>query len=369
MHAQRGQTIPVWIFGILTSMMLMVMVFNYGNSIRWQIRSQNAADAVAQGIMSVQAQHFNQMTITLHTAAIEEYRIRRTLNAMLMVLQGSGGCTYSGGVPFDCATVYGRLRDNYIAEVSRYGQLVQQMQSVSNYTQTQQITDMNTIAQSFENTCVGSGPKGGDCIFTFAIATPTARPNLSGALVDAAGELNGDGMALPQPLVADLAPLQIEVTACALVTSPLQSFFKLNVQPFYAIGRAAATTTMVTQEWSAPGVQINPNSPGGGTTAFQPPEFVESPTNSQPGNYSSGTFCNANQPTYDWYAVKWCSNSYMSVYNPGPPQQLGGFAGIVKSDEYSVWTGWWSALPIAPYSGKFTPSAGNCAQNVAWNTP
>jgi hypothetical protein len=60
MHAQRGQTIPVWIFGILTSMMLMVMVFNYGNSIRWQIRSQNAADAVAQGIVSVQAQQIGR---------------------------------------------------------------------------------------------------------------------------------------------------------------------------------------------------------------------------------------------------------------------------------------------------------------------
>lgn len=164
MHAQRGQTIPVWIFGILTSMMLMVMVFNYGNSIRWQIRSQNAADAVAQGIVSVQAQHFNQMLITVHAAAIEEYRIRRTLNALLMVLQGSGGCQTNGTAP-DCATAYNSLRNNYIAEVGRYGQLVQQMQAISNYTQTQQIADMNSIAQSFQTTCVSSGPTGGDCVF------------------------------------------------------------------------------------------------------------------------------------------------------------------------------------------------------------
>ena len=366
MHAQRGQTIPVWIFGILTSMMLMVMVFNYGNSIRWQIRSQNAADAVAQGIVSVQAQHFNQMLITVHAAAIEEYRIRRTLNALLMVLQGSGGCQTNGTAP-DCATAYNSLRDNYIAEVGRYGQLVQQMQAISNYTQTQQIADMNSIAQSFQTTCVSSGPTGGDCVFSFAIATPSARPNLSGALSDAAGEDNGDGMPLAS-VPADLQPLEVEVTACALVSSPLNSFFKLNVQPFYAIGRAAATTAMVTQEWAAPGVQINPNSPGG-AAAFQPPEYVESPTNSAPAGYSASDLCSPAAADYDWYAVKWCSNSYNSIYAVGNPSPFGGFSGVIRTDEYSVWTGWWSALPIAPYNGTFTPDGTNCGAHVAWNAP
>jgi hypothetical protein len=366
MHAQRGQTIPVWTFGILTSLMLMIMVFDYGNAVRWQIRSQNAADAVAQGIMSVQAQHYNQMNVTLHAAAIEEYRIRRTLNGLLMVLQGSGGCSTSGG-SIDCATVYNSLRANYVAEVTRYGQLVQQMQSVSQYTQQQQIADMQTIAQSFATNCVSSGPTGGDCAFTFAVATPTARPNLSGALVDAAGEDNGDGMTLPST-PADLQPLEIEVTACALVSSPLQSLFKLNVQPFYAIGRAASTSTMVTQEWFAPGVQINPNSPTG-AAAFQPTEYVESPTNSPPAGYSASDICSPRAADYDWYAVKWCSNAYNSIYSVGNPSPFGGFSGTIVNDEYSVWTGWWSALPIAPYNGRFTPTANNCAQNVPWNTP
>jgi hypothetical protein len=165
---------------------------------------------------------------------------------------------------------------------------------------------------------------------------------------------------------ADLQPLEIEVTACALVSSPLQSFFKLNVQPFYAIGRAAATTAMVTQEWAAPGVQINPNSPGG-AGAFQPPEYVESPTNSPPAGYSASDLCSPAAADYDWYAVKWCSNSYNSIYASGNPSPFGGFAGVIRTDEYSTWTGWWSALPIAPYNGTFTPNGSNCSASAAWN--
>jgi len=374
MHGQRGQTIPVWTFGLITTLMLTIMVFNYANTVRWSIRAQNAADAVSQGIMSVQTQHYNQMLMTLHAAAIEEYRIRRTLNALLEVIQGSGGCQISAtgttGVPFDCQIVYSSLRSNYIAEVTRYTQLVQQMQAISNYTQAQQIADMNTIATSFETNCTTTGPTGGDCAFTYTVAQPTARPNISGALIDAAGEDNGNGRALPAGIAQDLKALQIEVIACAKVNSPFGSFFKLAIQPYYAIGRAAATSAMVTQEWFAPGAQTNPNSPG--TTAFQPSEFVESPTNSSNASigYSYSGFCNSGNAQYDWYAVHWCSNAYTSVFStpaPGGPPVYGGYQTNVQSDEYSVWTGWWGVLPIAPYTGAFTPVAGNCAQNVNWN--
>jgi hypothetical protein len=361
MHGQRGQTLPVWTFGILTTLMLGLMVFNYGNSLRWQIRAQNAADAVAQGVMSVQAQHYNQMNITLHAAAIEEYRIRRTMNALLEVLRGDGGCTYAPGAAQDCATVYQNLRLNYIAEVNRYTQLVQQMEAVVQYTPAEQQADMATIAASFENTCTSSGPTGGDCVFKYTMSTPTARPGLSGAEVDAAGENNGDGLPLPN-LPSDLQPLQIQVTACAQINLPFASFFHLNTQPFYALGRAGATTAMVTQEWSAPGVQINPNSPGG-STPFQPAEYPESASNSIPATFSYT--CDNGSANYDWYSVKWCSNNYVAAYNP--PNQDGGFAGIIQTDEYSVWTGWWSALPLASTT-PFTPTAQNCSSNVSFNS-
>jgi hypothetical protein len=360
-------------------MMLALMVFNYANNVRWQIRAQNATDAVAQGIVSVQTQHYNEMMATLHSAGIEEYRIRRTLAGLLYVLQGSGGCTASGATsnttPFDCAIAYNNLRTNYVAQVARYTQLVNQMQAISQYTPAQQQTDMAAIAHSFETTCTSSGPTGGDCVFKFAISTPTARPGLSGAIVDSSGEINGDGYPLPANIAADFQPLQLEVTACAQVTSPFNSFFKMNAQPFYAIGRAGATSAMVTQEWFNPGIQTNPNSPGA-TQAFQQPEFPESSTNTSNAimGFNSTNFCNATSGQYDWYAVHWCQNNYLSVFTTPTPggngnPSLGGFQGHITTDEYSVWTGWWSALPLAPYTGTFTPSAANCASSVAWNTP
>lgn len=375
-RASRGQTIPVWTFGIVTTLMLMMMVFNYANTLRWQIRAQNAADAVAQGIMSVQTQHYNKMLADLHAAAIEETRIRRIMQSLLLVLHGSGGCSTgynptpnSGSFGWsDCATVYSSLRNNYIAAVGRYTVDVQNIAAIAQYTQAQQIADMRTIATSFESNCTSSGPKGGDCAFTYAVANPTARPSLSGALADAGGEDNGNGRALPGTIASDLNPLQIEVTACAAVNSPFASFFKLGSPPYVAIGRAAATATMVTQEWFAPGVLANPNSAG--SAYFQPSEFPESSTNTAPSFYSSTNVCNSSSSSYDWYAVRWCSNAYTSIFatpNPGStsPPQYGGYTTVVQSDEYSTWTGWWSAVPVPPYNGLFTPTATNCKQNVS----
>jgi hypothetical protein len=379
MHAQRGQTLPVWTFGILSALMLSLMLFNYASGLRWQIRAQNAADAVAQGVMSVQSQHYNQILMNLHASAVEEWRIRRTLNAMLVVLQGSGGCQ-TGTTPTrtgdgrDCATVYNNLRANYIADVARYTTDVQNMAALTQYTQTQQIADMNAIAASFQTTCTTAGAAGGDCVFNYTVTNPTARTNLSGVANDAGGTIVGAGYALPAT-PTDLQPLEIEVIACAVVNSPFQSFFKMNVQPFTAVGRAAATSGMIIQEWSAPGVQTNPNNPNG--SAFQPPEFPESSTNAAPASasaYTAADFCtNSNGNGYDWYAVHYCSNAWTAVYtapNPGNPAgQLNGFHTRVVTDEYSVWTGWWGALPIPPYNvaTAFTPNATNCAQNVPWS--
>ncbi|MBV8491525.1 MAG: hypothetical protein JO199_13440 [Candidatus Eremiobacteraeota bacterium] len=381
LHAQRGQTIPVWTFGVLTSLMLMTMIFNYATSLRWQIRAQNASDSVAQAILSVQTQHYNQVTAQLHAAAIEEWRIRRTLAALVYVMQGSGGCTDQNatlGSPavsgtsgwIDCAAAYNSLRNNYVAEVARYTADVQNMAALSNYTQTQQLADMQTIANSFETNCASSGATGADCAFTYTIANPTSRPSLSGAQSDSGGENNGDGEALPAGgLVSDLNPLEIEVVACAEIAMPFSSFFHLNAAPFYAIGRSASTSTMVTQEWFAPGVLNNPNSP---TNAyFQPPEFVESSTNSQPSIYNATNFCTSRNSAYDWYAVHYCSNSYLSAYTtpaPGVTPGYGGYSTTITSDEFSTWTGWWAAVPIPPYNGGWTPTTSTCNAQP-WNHP
>ncbi len=381
LHAQRGQTLPVWIFGTLTMLWLMMAVFNYANAVRWQIRAQSAADSVAQGILSVQAAHYNSLTATVHAAAIEEWRIRRTMQGLLNIVQGSGGCGYTSASPgwIDCAAAYHSLRNNYITEVTRYGQLVQQIAALSEYSQTQQLADMQTIAGQYASNCSTAGNTGGDCAFKYTISTPVDRTSLSGAESDAGGENNGDGMTLPNggSIVPDLQPLQIEVDTCAEVNSPFAAIWKLGGTtmfglnaPFTALGRAGATTAMVTQEWFNPGELNNPNAAG--SNPYNSPEFTESATNSAPSFYNATSFCTGNGTGYDWYAVHWCANLWNSITgaNPGTtrPPVFGGYKASITSDEFSTWTGWWSALPYPPYSGAFTPSASNCNSNVSWTS-
>ena len=367
MHVQRGQTLPVWLFGILTSLMLMLLVFNYANSVRWQIRAQNAADAVAQSIMSVQSTHYNKVLMNLHAAAIEEWRIRRTMNALLMVMQGMGGCDNDGRT---CDQVYDSLRANYIADVARYTVDVQRMASLTAYTYADQQADMKTIAAAYQNNCSGTGPTGGDCAFTYTVANPQARCGVSGVLNDAGGTTVGAGVAVPGGFncaTSDLSPLEVEVVACAQVSPIVQHFFNFNMAPTYAIGRAAATSAMVTQEWFNPGVLTNP----GTGAAFQAPEFPEDASNIAPTGctatcYNTSHFCDATNPGYDWYAVHWCSNAWAAEFtHSGAPD---GFESLgIDQDEYSVWTGWWSALPISPYNGTFRPTSGTC-QAKPWNS-
>ena len=61
-HAQRGQTFPVWVFGTLTVLTLLGFSVNYGNSLYWQLRAQNAADAAAQGAHAAQLHDYLMVT-------------------------------------------------------------------------------------------------------------------------------------------------------------------------------------------------------------------------------------------------------------------------------------------------------------------
>src|SRR5580704_7977838 len=85
-HRQRGQTLPVWAFGILTVLTLIAFAISYGSMVLWQIRAQNAADAAAQGLLSVQATQWNETTALLTAAAVEEYRIRAIMQATLLTI-------------------------------------------------------------------------------------------------------------------------------------------------------------------------------------------------------------------------------------------------------------------------------------------
>ena len=92
-HGQRGQVLPIWILGILGTFALIFTALNYGNSLRWHIRAQSAADSAAQATLALQSERWNEMTELLYGMNVEEYRIRHAAStAFCSHRQSSGGC-------------------------------------------------------------------------------------------------------------------------------------------------------------------------------------------------------------------------------------------------------------------------------------
>lgn len=248
-HRQRGQTLPVWAFGILTVLTLIAFAISYGSMILWQIRAQNAADAAAQGLLSVQATQWNQTTSLLAASAVEEYRTRAIMQALLMTIRGQGGCNSSVGATgaTACSTMYANLRQQYLNAVSRYTADVLLVNRVTALTYANQITQIKAALALYQKNCGQNN--GGDCAFNYTLIAATQRDNayLEDVYADCCAFVVGGGTVAPSALSGNLQPLQIELVACATVPSLFPSFFKFTAPSYTAIGRAAATTIQGTQ--------------------------------------------------------------------------------------------------------------------------
>src|SRR5271166_4179819 len=184
MRHPRGQTLPLWIVAITSTFVLMFMALNYGNTIRWQVRAQNAADAAAMALTSIQTERFNMMTEMLYATNVEEFRIRALLNATLLTAQKSGGCV----APATCAADYTLLTAAYVRAVSRYTYDAQALNDVSaNATfvnlqndATSLLTHLqsSTVCNQQSATVTTVNPDGGDCAFQYT-AVWQARTGLN----------------------------------------------------------------------------------------------------------------------------------------------------------------------------------------------
>ena len=339
MQTQRGQTLPIWTLGTLSLLLVLFFVLNYSSIIYNQVRAQSAADAAAQGLLSAQATQWNQEVILLHASAVEEYRIRRLLDGMILAIHSDGGCTSGTGTATDCNNVYASLYQNYLNAVTRYTQDVALMARVSTPTQSDINAQMTAMLTAYQDNC--GKPNGGDCAFTYTLvdASPRSNSYLENVEADSASIVIGGGTASTAKL--DFTPIQIELVACAKIQPLFSAFFHLSAPPFLAVGRAAATNLMVTQEWMDPGHLTNPAPYGDGVTPFQPTEYPESPTNTP-------LFGTTN---YDWYSVQFGGDPSKAF-----PHQ-NDFVEIVNNDEFSENTGWWSSIPILPYKGNLTPGS------------
>jgi hypothetical protein len=343
-HDERGQTLPMWTFAVLTALTLMFFSFNYANVVRWQVRAQNAADAAATAALSVQATQWNKMTSLLYASDVEEWRIRHLLDGMLDASAGNGGC--AGPSVFNngnralgtCLAVYNALEQQYNKAVNRYTNEIEMLQAIAPIGETSQQADATNIVKQMALNCGKSF--GGDCAFTYKLVNYGPRSaNLQQVSSDAF--FVGVGFTQSDPSnstpVADFEPAQIEIATCATVHPLINfSFFGLAPTSFTVIGRAAATTVTVTEEWFEPGTFINPGpAPFSGTTVFQPLESYATDGVTAPS-------------PRDWYDTNYPSATYSAF-----PTNNAYQANNVNED-FSVMASWWAAIPVAPYTGTQT---------------
>jgi hypothetical protein len=330
LRGSRGQTFPIWSLGIAGALVLAFGALQYGEVLRWQIRAQNAADAAATAALSVQTQTWNQQLSLLYAAAVEEWRIRSLLSAMQAAAYGDSGC--AGG----CAAAFDTLKKEYMRAVTRYTNDVQLVNRTSQYTFAQAESDAVALAAQLQQNC--GKANGGDCAFSYTVVAVQPR---AGALNDVeqdggAWVINNPGT--PATVKQDYVPAQIEIVTCAKVAPLTGSFIGYNPPTFTAIGRAAATSAMVTQEWIQPGYLVNPRT----GAPFQPVERY-------------GLASNATGPNgWNWFTTNYGGNAATAF------PKWDAYAERVNGPEFSAVTGWWNTVPIKPFSGALNTAALTC---------
>lgn len=380
--------LPIWAFGTLTVLTMLALALSYGQMVTWQMRAMNAADAAARGMLSVQTTQWNETESALHAAAVEEYRLRVTMDDLLEVMHNSGGCNTYGestlsqsqaspsspgsyfAQPFyrgggggstptpsptasptasptpnaqSCVTLYAALRQNYFDELTRYTNDVTVLGRLSTPTWSTQVQEIKSALAQYQADCGTTA--GGDCAFDYTVVEVTPRPTtyLEDVYADCCSFVVGGGTSGNPKL--DLTPMEIEVVACAKITPWVPSFWHWGGAAVDVVGRAAATSIMASQEFMYVGSLVNPASTS--SAVFQQAEYPESTTGSSLG------FGNGDQ----YYRIDYGGNPN-DPYNSGNPASSNGVSGFMYSARnpgLEVADGFWSTMAIKPFAGILTP--------------
>ena len=364
---ERGQVLPIWIMGILATIALIAGALNYGNTLRWHIRAQSAADSAAQATLALQSSRWNEIMELLYGMNVEEYRIRQLLNGILLSASGSGTCNQTANTSQgqnsalrDCEAVYEILSPQYEKAVQRYSKEAALLHKVAyNATNAKWLNDANALVGELQANCnnvnastVNGG--GGDCAFKYNfVATLQRSASTTGNPLQS---VYGDGAEISIPSYgttssfgtdtenqALFAPVQVDVITCSLVQPVIPNFFKMQTKPSYAIGRATATNVLFVQDWFEPGSLQNPSrtKAAGYPVYFQPYEDYGAPTPPS-GDYAD----------HNYYAVDFGGNA--AVDNT----TTGYFSNYVVTNEMSVRLGWWNSIPV--HSANVSTSAPSC---------
>lgn len=365
-HGERGQVLPLWIIAIITAFTLTFLGLNYANSIRWQIRAQNAADSAAAALIAIQTQRFNEETIMLYTTNVEEIRLRHLLDGLLLALSGSGGCTgmpsiygtqtftATGGTT--CEQAYSDLRSPFLRSVNRYTTDVRLLNSISYYATYQNwqadaavvLAHLSNASYCNQENTTTPNAGGGDCAMKYTLNGKNYRSNATGyPLGPVKFDANtifipGQGQVVNSwtgPVDSEnasyFAPAMVDVVTCVKVPPLIASFGGFTFPTYYAIGRAGATAAPVTGDWTQPGGLIDPARTG--SVAFQP--------------YEQYTTADAGLSP-DYYGMNYSDWVFSTVtYVPSPGPSFQGYSANNTNGSYTfnmMWMPWWGSVPIDP---------------------
>ncbi len=348
-RAERGQTLPVWVIGILGVMSLMFFGLNYGYYLNWQVRTQNAADAAAHAALATQSTPWNQTVTLLYASSIEEFRIRALLQALRYTIQLNSGCI-GGNVPpsaaaqSSCQADYISLRNQYIKASNRYtNDVVLMNRLTATMSDSNQKHDAALFVADLGNPLNCSKVWHGDCSLAGGyniLGGVGVRSGLK-EVSSATNLMIRPGPHYQTPTSANLdlwSPLEIEIAVCKKVKPLIPAFFGLNSKPFTVVARAAATNVMVTQDWVTPGLITNPlnsNSP------LQPVETFGS-AYGQPINFNSVGY----------------TGDYWQAY---PQQTKDYYLAYITQSNVDEEMGWWNSVPVKPSIQNVDPASLICA--------
>jgi hypothetical protein len=190
------------------------------------------------------------------------------------------------------------------------------------------------------------GIEGADCAFNYKINAMGGRTDLQGVAMDAYvivtprivnGVMSGmvSGFNVAQVNQNLWLPERVDIVACATVPPLVPALSNIiRAVPFVAVGRAAATSVQVLQDWMQPGLVGDPAIAGG--AAFQ---SSENPANEKLPNGDDNPY----------FTINYGGNNNI-VY-----PQYRGFLDPIANDEFSVQMGWWGSVPIKPFGPTVVP--------------
>jgi hypothetical protein len=301
----RGQTIPLYIFGVIISLVLSLFVMNYANTIRWHERAQNAADAAALAALAGEAGLINQRTIAEYNATLDEYRMQAIVYGMINAANGVGSsstqstpanptltCDPAAGsddTGIDCDNAYDQKPYYYDQALVQEVRGVQALEALQNPLIPANATPLPAASGAPTPPPAPSSPPGSSAGASFSLVQSERYcwniTALQPGVFDCSFYYNAD-LSHTGPGSSEIA----DVVACRSVTPKFPALFA-GILPvaFNAVGRSAATLLPI-QETFSPGVAINPNTPG---VPFQPVEKCP------PANAPAGGPCTADEGWMD----------------------------------------------------------------------